>query len=211
MAQIFTIGKKGNQPFKITADGVSGEHARITIDNGQWYIEDLDSTNGTFLKDSNGEFVRIYKKQIFENSIIRLAKGGHHSHTFTAHRLLAPENDYSYEFLELRKTMARQLEEEKKQEQINTRNGWIAKCAGVAAILLCTLIGAIPGVTVDPNIRYVVIAFAPIIVGLLFRNDAARLKAVKNRRRNLIVCPKCGRPISDFDVDNMQCSVCKAK
>jgi pSer/pThr/pTyr-binding forkhead associated (FHA) protein len=29
--------------------GVSRQHARLTLDGGQYYIEDLDSTNFTFL------------------------------------------------------------------------------------------------------------------------------------------------------------------
>ena len=48
------LGKEGNQPFKINADanGVSRRHAQITItDSNEWYIEDLNSTNGTYIRD----------------------------------------------------------------------------------------------------------------------------------------------------------------
>ena len=47
----FILGTEGNQPFKITQMGVSHQHARITIgDDGVWTLEDLNSTNGTFVR-----------------------------------------------------------------------------------------------------------------------------------------------------------------
>jgi len=45
------LGRKGDQPFAITADGVSSQHAKITIDGDKWTLEDLHSTNGTFIRD----------------------------------------------------------------------------------------------------------------------------------------------------------------
>lgn len=32
-------------------DCVSGTHARVTCNNGRWMIEDLDSSNGTYVND----------------------------------------------------------------------------------------------------------------------------------------------------------------
>ena len=55
MKQIL-LGTEGNQPFKITQQGVSRQHARITIgDDGIWTLEDLNSTNGTFIRNEEGE------------------------------------------------------------------------------------------------------------------------------------------------------------
>ncbi|MDR0895741.1 MAG: FHA domain-containing protein [Prevotellaceae bacterium] len=207
----FILGRKGTQPFKIDAacEGVSEKHAKLTIEGEVWTIEDLDSTNGTYIRDQSGEFRLISKKKISENSIIRLGRGGYRSYTLMAHRVMAKEGDYSYEFDVLRKMYSSQAEQEAKQEKVNTRNGWIAKCSGVVAILLCSFVGLF--VTIGSGIRYFAIAFAPIIVGLLFRNDNAKLKKMRERRRNFLVCPKCKRPLSDFDIDNLQCSACKAK
>ena len=48
----FILGTEGNQPFEIKQKGVSHQHARVTIgDNGVWTLEDLNSTNGTFVRD----------------------------------------------------------------------------------------------------------------------------------------------------------------
>src|SRR5690606_1239553 len=39
-----------NPQIDCSADGsVSHTHAELTLDNGRWYIEDLGSTNGTFI------------------------------------------------------------------------------------------------------------------------------------------------------------------
>lgn len=46
------IGRDPQNDFEIDDETVSGRHARIFYKNNQWFIEDLQSTNGTFL---NGE------------------------------------------------------------------------------------------------------------------------------------------------------------
>lgn len=212
MAQTFTIGRGGNQPFKINADSVSTEHARITIeDNGMWILEDLDSANGTYIRNADGEFNQVFKKTITEDTVIRLGRGGHHGYTFTAHQLIATPGDYSYEFRRLKKALDRQNKQESHLQAVAERNGWISRCAGMGAVGLCALLGSIDGINIDPNARYVLIASAPILVGLLFRNDVNALKQLRQKRQKLIVCPKCGRPLSEFDVENMICPACKAR
>ena len=44
------IGKEGTQKFPINNSRVSRQHAKITVsDSGQWTLEDLNSTNGTYI------------------------------------------------------------------------------------------------------------------------------------------------------------------
>lgn len=207
--RIVTIGRSGNQPFTINSDSVSYQHARIIIRDDCWELEDLGSTNGTFIRDNEGNFLKVYKKRISEDTIIRLGKGGHHSFTFMAHRVIAKEHDYSYEFQKLRSLLHKQIQKELQIEQKANRNNWIAKCSGIGAIALCSIVGMF--VPLDSSVRYLAIAFAPILIGLLFKNDSEKLKNLRNIRKLIQVCPNCGRPLSDFDIENMQCPICKAK
>lgn len=214
MIHTYIIGRNGNQPFKITSESVHGEHARITItEQGGWILEDLKggNSNGTYIQGEDGEFHKVYRVNITPDTVIRLANGGHRSYTFMAHRVLAVENDFSYEFKILRKMYKKQLAQEKKQEALNVRNGWIAKCSTLVPYLFCPVVETCMEVKIDVNIRYALIMVSPIIAGLFFRNDNAKLKKIKERRLKIFVCPKCGRPLSEFDINNMQCSICKAE
>ncbi len=45
------IGRDSNCDYSIINDTVSSNHARLSYHHNQWWIEDLASTNGTFLND----------------------------------------------------------------------------------------------------------------------------------------------------------------
>jgi hypothetical protein len=47
-----TIGRSGESGLVIRDDYTSTHHARLMLWNDQWVIDDLDSTNGTFLDGS---------------------------------------------------------------------------------------------------------------------------------------------------------------
>jgi Inner membrane component of T3SS, cytoplasmic domain len=47
-----TIGRSGESGLVIRDDYTSTHHARLMLWNDQWVIQDLDSTNGTFLDGS---------------------------------------------------------------------------------------------------------------------------------------------------------------
>jgi hypothetical protein len=210
----YIIGRCANSHIKIPSDreAVSSQHVKISIDdNGHWMLEDLNSTNGTFLRNENGEFHRVFTKQIIESDIIRLGNGGANSFIFMAHRVVSPDDSYFYEFKQLKILLRRQREQESKQEHKIEMNGWISKTSGLVIVCLCWLMGIINGINVDPNFRYLLIAFAPIIVGLIFNGDRKKLIALRKKREYILVCPRCGRPISEFDIEQGQCSRCAAK
>jgi pSer/pThr/pTyr-binding forkhead associated (FHA) protein len=44
-----TIGRDSTCDFQIEEETVSTKHARLTFHHNQWWLEDLQSTNGTYL------------------------------------------------------------------------------------------------------------------------------------------------------------------
>lgn len=209
MSQSFIIGRNGDQPFKINADGVSQRHAKITIDGGQWHLSDLGSTNHTYVRNADGTFTMISSVAIAENTVIRLGSNDIHGFTFMAHHVIAEADDYSYEFAELTH-LKKDCEERERDiaKKIDT-HGWIAKGAGVAVMLLLGIVGNFT--KVEPGTRYLFISFAPLIVGFLFKGDKYLATSVRNIRKNVLVCPKCNRPLSDYEIEKKQCLACKAR
>ena len=68
-----TIGRSDNNSIVISDPYASGEHALVTWRNGQWWLEDRDSRNGTLLNDlpvetpliiSHGDVIGIGQVQL---------------------------------------------------------------------------------------------------------------------------------------------------
>ncbi len=64
----FTVGRRPENGFQLLDDKVSGTHLQITKDENGYWVEDLGSTNGTFL---NGAQV-FGPKQLQDADVIRL-------------------------------------------------------------------------------------------------------------------------------------------
>lgn len=62
------VGRYGDQSFPITDKSVSGKHLKLTtMSDGNVQVEDLGSTNGTFI-----DGVRIIKKVVSRNTVVRM-------------------------------------------------------------------------------------------------------------------------------------------
>ncbi len=62
---VTTIGRISSNDFMITSRTVSRRHARLWFDNGNWYLADLQSANGTMV---NGE--RISQAVLKDGDVI---------------------------------------------------------------------------------------------------------------------------------------------
>lgn len=219
MAKEIIVGRNSNSPIKIpeAKDGVSWNHAKITVsDDGVWSIQDMDSTNGTYVRDDDGEFRLVDSKIISETDIIRLGKdGAGNCFTFMAHRAIDPIGSYSFEFRQLRRLLNSQRELELKQEKAIHSHGWIAKFSGIGVIILRAIWGWFDNSNnlSNSNVWYALIAISPVAVGTLFNGDNKKLRQIRERRKKILICPNpmCGYPISEWDIEHGQCSHCKAK
>lgn len=71
-SQSFTIGRGRDNDVIIADNMVSRHHLNINIEYGEWYLQDLGSTNGVFIDDKN--IVGNYKVSF--PCIVSLGKGG---------------------------------------------------------------------------------------------------------------------------------------
>lgn len=217
MKQTYIVGRTGNQPFEIepTRLYVHGQHARLTVDTDSqdWYIEDLkgDGGNGVFIRDSNGDFRRVMACRIRPTDIVRLGPENANSFTFMAHHALQPDS-YNYEFA-YNRALDRKLQKQEAELTAiikkHNRNTILAPV--ILAALSMSLRLFLPiDTTVLMAITVGVTAIPTGILRYVYRGDAEKLKAIKSRRAKLIQCPKCWRPLSDYDLRNGRCSACKA-
>ncbi len=63
------VGRKADNDVVIDSPAVSGHHCRICLEGGTYYVEDLDSTNGTFVNEK-----RIKKSGLHHNDVVGVAK-----------------------------------------------------------------------------------------------------------------------------------------
>ena len=208
------IGRSSSSPLKIPEDkvAVSGKHIKITVsEHGDWKLEDLQSSNGTFIRNENFEFEKVYTRQIHESDIIRLGNDGANSFVFCARRALYPNDTYAYEFKQLQRLLKQSREDEAEKEKKANWAGWIISVGAFAVWGLTEIIGKILNIDSDPNKRMIIMMGVPPLLKIMLGNFTKGTKMVKKTRDKFMLCPKCGKRISEFDVEQGQCSKCKAK
>lgn len=64
-----SLGRKADNDIVIDNPAVSGHHCRISMQGGTYFVEDLESTNGTFVNEK-----RIKKSGLHHNDVVGVAK-----------------------------------------------------------------------------------------------------------------------------------------
>lgn len=208
MVKTITIGKEGDQPFTISQDGVSRHHARLTIeDDDRWFLEDLGSLNGTFIRNEEGEFDQVSKKYITESTYICLGPDNANGCMFYARQLVAP-GDYRkvFDYLE---DLDSQIEEN--LDSAEDRSKLIRK-----AIALISTVGLIGSFIVnDDSARTLLlrISTAATAASTIFYDPSKQKKSLKSLREKMFGCPNpaCSNILKSKDIKNRKCPKCGAK
>ena len=67
--EVITIGRNVKNDIQIDNLSVSKQHARIVKHQGKYFIEDMKSTNGTYLNEK-----KITKEKLANNDVITIGK-----------------------------------------------------------------------------------------------------------------------------------------
>lgn len=65
----FSVGRKADNDIVIDNPAISGHHCKISVQGGTYFVEDLESTNGTFVNEK-----RVKKSGLHHNDVVGLAK-----------------------------------------------------------------------------------------------------------------------------------------
>lgn len=199
---------------------VSSPHAKLTIhSNGVWQLQDLNSKNGTYVRNAEGEFERVFTVQVTPDTIIRFGVAGHMSHTCWASHIKSwyegNRDSYFYEFDRIQQLARSYNEAVAKQESVTEKHNWIATFAGAGGMVIFMIFMVANGSqSVSSNsmmLRMMIMSALPPLVKACFSGDAKKLKALRQKRMALLTCPKCGMPLTDIEIDNRKCNKCKAK
>ena len=213
----FIIGREGTQKFKISdqRNKVSRQHCKITIDdNGKWYIDDLESSNGTFIIDDNGEMIQICHYPINEYTRIILSDQTPFGFSFIAHHVLEddPQN-YRKEFIHLLDLHTKALQMKAIIDEENKRKGTIIKYFPViisAAISVCLTILA------PTEWRIIILTISGAITALInkFMSDKStnkkKTQSFNRYCNNMLRCPCCGKMMTETEFSNQMCGTCHA-
>jgi len=210
-----TLGREGNQPFPIKqdADGVSRKHGQITItDSNEWYLEDLNSANGTSIRDeATGEMIPVAGKQrITPMTFILLGPDNSRGCCF-----FAKQADKYGDFTEEHEYLiSMESEFDRKEEALD---GNIKKMRIIGPIVVIVAVFAITGIPVVKEllgeyamqIRIGLSSMTGIITALY--DGSSKKKELQSQRERWHHCPNpgCSNRLTTKEIKNMRCSKCK--
>ena len=211
---IIKIGKAVDNNFIVNDPHVSRHHAQLIHKEEGWILEELNSTNGTFV---NG--VQIVKKYVALTDTIKLGD----NYVLDISEVLKFNNDYSEEFLALKKVYDNYIQE---KVRIQSANQFKTRIFQSLPFALPGIIGIIIGFLGERNPLLLVVSLfiaicAPTIGIYLGAKQSAKipllLQDLVNQFKIDYVCPKCGTFLGEVPWESLrnrkQCPVssCKAK
>ena len=204
----FVLGKEGDQPFEINQQGVSRRHAKVSIDdNDNWIVEDLGSSNGTYVRENDSGELRSLgqngKVRITPLSFIVLGPDNAKGCGFYARQLLNPGNfNEEYEYLN------------EKEKEFDMRVDKVDNTAQKIKIIIFFV-----------NILIVAYSFSGsstsfwmLRIGTLlstgfaaFYNPTTHIKKINAIRERFHHCPNpaCSHRLRPAEIRNMRCNKCK--
>ena len=211
-----TLGKAGDQPFKIKGIGVSRVHATVTIDDyGQWVLADNNSANGTFVRNElTGALMRVGPQgvRISEMTFIVLGADNSAGCCFYAKQLINP-GDYIEEHLYMQK---KKLEFDKEEEKVAKNAKWVR--LSIFAIMVLFTIGTFVwqygfnnGKTPEGLFMFYRLLSVLTMGASSFYDAQGKRAKIMNRRKLFSHCPnpECDRKLSGDEIENLKCGRCQ--
>jgi len=208
------IGKADDNDLVLNDPHVSRYHARLIKQDGAWLLEDLSSTNGTYVNDT-----QISKKRIISTDQIRL---GDSCYT-TLQDMLKSKNDYSEEFAALKDVYDHYVQSKVK---IQSSNQFKIRLMQSLPFALPGVIGVVlgflgKGSPVMFGASLFIVICAPTVGIYMGAKQSAKvpqqLQDLVNQFKIDYVCPKCGTFLGEIPWESLRnrkyCPVssCKAK
>lgn len=211
--QEYIIGLKHPESIQIPAkhNAVSGHHAKITVhDNGEWILEDIGSTNGTYVVQPDGSLRQVSRLRISPATTVQLGPPTVNGYRFTA-SFVTKDLDPAWKALQADLYFIK-TQEEKFKSKARTF-GWVQKTSSIIALALTFIIDFF--VHMDGQtlmfLRMGLMAVAPAIVGVAMDISMKGREELLRKRKGL-VCPNpaCQRPLGEREIEYGACPFCKS-
>ena len=210
---IIRLGKATDNEVVADHPHVSRHHARLTRDQeGRLLLEDLGSTNGTFVNDA-----QVLRKYVVPTDRVRLGDASE----WLVSEILKYNNDYSVEFELLKRVYDDYVDAKVK---IQSANQFKTRLLQSLPFAIPGIVGVIVGFLGKGSMTWFSVSLlitvcAPMIGIYLGAKQSARtpaqLQALANQFKIDYVCPKCGTFLGEVPWESLrnrkQCPACKAK
>lgn len=184
--QQFTIGRNPTNLFVINHESVSSNHAKIVFEGNTMILQDLNSTNGTFVNDN-----QILKKKISENDNIRFGLYNINLKEFNA-KLKAYINSNKTDFTQEFEALETIHKKYKREVNAIDKNLNIKKI-GLRVIVTVLLMSISYIIFPNPMSTIFIGIISGGLVSVFIGNSSIKEKKdeIQLKYSNLYKCPKC--------------------